>query len=108
MIVGEQLSPGQRRVSNNGQYLLILQTDGNLCLYDTGGVPHWCTNTYGKNTQTAIMQTDGNFVLYDNQGHFLWNTNTPGHGSAYLTVTDDGNVVIYDGSKVVWTTNKAQ
>jgi hypothetical protein len=110
MLVDEKLSPGQTRVSPNGRYRLILQTDGNLALYDVRKVPAlWSSKTNGRPTQTAIMQADGNFVLYDGAGNRIWDTGTTGHANAQLQVQDDGNVVLYDGNhKNYWATNTHQ
>lgn len=100
----EQLSPGQFITSRNGRYILTLQTDGNLVLYQ-GTTPLWSTNTSGTLVKEAVMQADGNLVLYDAQGHPLWNSGTSGHPGAFLAVQDDGNVVLYVGSAPIWATN---
>jgi hypothetical protein len=65
---GASLSVGQSITSTNGEFALILQNDGNLVLYATGGsvswVALWNTGTAGKQVWRAVMQNDGNFVLY--------------------------------------------
>ncbi|AFC28446.1 mannose-binding lectin [Paenibacillus mucilaginosus 3016] len=45
LLPGEKLTAGQMLVSNNGRFALVMQTDGNLVLYQDGGNPIWDTNT---------------------------------------------------------------
>lgn len=101
---GQQLSPGQSIASQNGQFTLTLQTDGNLVLY-RGPTPLWNTATNGQPVKVATMQADGNFVLYDAAQHPIWASGTNGHPGASLTVQDDGNAVIYVGATPLWATN---
>ena len=42
----------------------IMQTDGNLVLYDTSGQPHWASNTQGNPGAFLNVQDDGNLVVY--------------------------------------------
>ncbi|AEI39713.1 mannose-binding lectin [Paenibacillus mucilaginosus] len=39
LLPGEKLTAGQMLVSNNGRFALVMQTDGNLVLYQDGGNP---------------------------------------------------------------------
>jgi hypothetical protein len=106
---GQGIVPLSSVLSCNGQFILMMQLDGNLVLYylnanGTLGPAIWATNTFG-NTRAydAVMQSDGNFVLYDMSGNPLWATGTWGHPGAYFAVQDDGNLVVYasDGA-VLW------
>jgi murein DD-endopeptidase MepM/ murein hydrolase activator NlpD len=99
---GNQLLPGQYLRSQNGQYELILQTDGNLVLYSLRGGRKalWNSRTAGRRITHAFMQGDGNFVLYDRNSP-IWNTKTSGR-SNYLIMQDDGNAVIYNGRRPLW------
>lgn len=60
---------------------LTLQSDGNLVIYDSAGVPLWATGTNGVGSNPGrdlmIMQSDGNAVLYEPSGP-LWATGTVG------------------------------
>jgi hypothetical protein len=96
LISGARLLPGQSVSSTNRRYRLLLQTDGNLVLYDDveRSAP-WSTNTAGINPGHVIMQPDGNLVVYDARGRDHWSSGSPGDPSAYLSVQNDGNVVIY-------------
>lgn len=91
----EYLSVGQRLVSPNRKYSLVLQKDGNLVLYRDGQAK-WSSGTYGKKVIKAIQQTNGNFVLYEAGGHPVWSSGTTGNRHAYLTLQNDGNLVIYN------------
>ncbi len=80
---------------------LVMQSDGNLVVYDEFNVARWASNTVNRGWR-AVFQTDGNFVVYTRSGHAVWASNTAGHPGSRLVVQDDGNVVIYDGSRAVW------
>lgn len=104
---GQLLHNGEYLWSQNGKYLLWMQRDGNLVLYNwTTFKPIWYSNTYNKPVVIAIMQSDGNFVEYDINNKFYWASNTQNNSGAYLVVQDDGNCVIYNkiGSPK-WATN---
>ena len=98
----EVLFTDQMLTSINGEYILILQTDGNMVLYEKvhhedGSVildPNWATGTIGENSWYAAMQEDGNFVLYDIAGAALWQSDTDGKPGSFLQLQDDGNLVI--------------
>ena len=97
---GQSLKPGESLKSDNQQFTLIMQTDGNVVLYNSQSRPLWWTNTGGGmiNPREFVMQTDGNLVLYDTSGGSgaaRWNSHTEGHPMAFLNVQDDGNLVVY-------------
>ncbi|WP_063915823.1 lectin [Paenibacillus elgii] len=99
---GQSLAKGQWLQSNNGQYTLILQDDGNLVLYGRGKAL-WDSKTNGLAAKELVMQSDGNLVLYGYPG-VLWSSNTHGYPGSSLFVQDDGNVVIYIGRLAIWST----
>ena len=107
---GDNLAVGGAITSLDGRFTLVLQADGNLVLYQAGGVARWATGTGTASRKPpdwqAIMQTDGNFVLYWHRGGSpaepAWATATDGHPGAYLAVQDDGNVVIYGPGGPLW------
>jgi hypothetical protein len=63
LLPGQQLNPGQSKVSCDGRFTLVMQGDGNLVLYQQGRAL-WNTQTNGRGGHHAVMQSDGNFVLY--------------------------------------------
>jgi len=93
---GQCLQPGQGLRSNNQLYTLMMQTDGNVVLYNQQSQPLWATNTGGLITpRDFAMQTDGNLVLYDTNGVPMWASNTSHQPGAFLNIQDDGNLVVY-------------
>jgi hypothetical protein len=98
------LTTGQSLASCNGDYVLDMQGDGNLVLYQ-GGTALWASNTSGSAADEAIMQGDGNLVLYTSAGSPAWASGTAGNNGASLVVQNDGNVVIYSASgAALWAT----
>jgi hypothetical protein len=102
---GGTLSAGQELASPDGHYDLVMQSDGNLVLYITGGRSVWSSKTSGQTGDHAVMQTDGNLVLYDASNQAIWSTNTSGASCAHLTLQNDGNLVLYGPSGAVWASN---
>jgi uncharacterized protein YkwD len=93
---GQCLQPGQSLQSDNQLHTLIMQTDGNVVLYDRHSQPLWSTDTGGLITPGHFaMQTDGNLVLYDTTGYAKWASNTQDNPGAFLNIQDDGNLVVY-------------
>lgn len=90
---GQTILPNERVYSDNGQYFLTLQSDGNLVFYGPSGAI-WNTKTAGSGASRAVMQPDGNFVVYriDNSVVFVVRT---GRVSSFLNIQDDGNLVFY-------------
>jgi hypothetical protein len=110
---GESLGPNQELRSNNGRYYLVMQSDGNLVLYEgaaSTAIARWDTGTWGLDPDfqpvRADMQQDGNFVLYSATGDPVWATGTDGYGGSRLVMQDDRNLVIYDpANRPLWATN---
>ena len=97
-------SEGTQWISCDGRFGLIMQTDGNLVLYqgpciDTRcGSPIWSSNTQSCGGCVS-MQGDGNFVVYGTAGQVAgdacWGSGTNGHAGAYLQLQNDGDLVMY-------------
>jgi hypothetical protein len=114
---GGSLHPGQQLQSHNGRYTLVLQTDGNLVLYDhapSGTTARWATATAGRTVVEAVMQADGNFVLYSKPGYnaqdAVWATKSDRNAPAHLILQDDGNLVVYADrdNNVLWAAGVAE
>jgi len=98
LLADQSLLVGQMLVSQNGNFQLVLQPDGNLVLYQVSPtLALWSSQTAGQPSYVLTMQPDGNLVLYDNATppNALWSSQTFGHGGAYLILQDDGNLVVY-------------
>jgi hypothetical protein len=106
---GGRLDPNDDVVSNNGRFQLIMQSDGNLVLYDNvaGRKPIWTSGTQGKPVNNCVMQSDGNLVIYGLPNP-IWDSGTQGHPNAFLRVQDDGNIVIYQPGPSLWASNTVQ
>lgn len=99
---GDVLRPGWSIYSPSEQFQLLMQSDGNLVLYDGAGKALWASGTSHHPGASAVMQTDGNLVVYDSAAHALWASQTPQHPGAHLSLQSDGNLVIYEGSTALW------
>lgn len=115
--MADRLNPGDfierggsrdRITSGNGQYVLVMQDDGNLVLYKDGNQPLWSTRTAGTDCRTAVMQSDGNFVVYHVNGSPGWASNTAGKPGCFIVMQNDGNLVIYQPNCPVFATNTVQ
>lgn len=99
--IGQNLSKERKYYSQNRQYYLVFQNDGNLVMYNKGNTAVWDSKTENKGNR-AEFQKDGNFVIYNNSGLAIFTTNTYKKGNS-LAVQNDGNLVIYDGrNNAVW------
>lgn len=90
----EQLNPGERLVSPNGQYVLAMQGDGNLVEYAPGNRAVWASGT-GTGNSIARMQGDGNLVVIAPGNAAVWATGTSGNINADVELQNDGNIVVY-------------
>jgi len=55
---------------------LLMQTNGNVVLYNHLGHSVWSSGTANKGGVTLLLQSDGNLVLYNSAGHSVWATHT--------------------------------
>lgn len=107
-----QFNINDKLVSQNGKFILVMQTDGNLVLYQDlidVNTAYWSTDTWwlpeNARPTCARLQEDAQFVLYDDNGVARWTSGTwgPGYVAPYLILQDDGNLVLYhDDSQPVW------
>jgi hypothetical protein len=104
---GERLNPGEQLISNNRQYVLIYQGDGNLVIYDTSkidpanptapGLWIWDAGTVNHRPGFVVLQGDGNLCVYDSVGHGVTCTMTVNDNwkGVLLVLQDDGNLVLH-------------
>lgn len=92
---GQQLHSNQYIMSNNGWFVLMMQSDGNLVEYNTLG-RIWDTATNNNPGAWLGVQSDGNVVIYSASGAALWSTGQ--QGITKLAVQDDENIVGYNSS----------
>ena len=105
---GARLAVGQTLVSGNRRYRLLMQSDGNLVLYDdVERTAPWASHTGGISAGHALLQGDGNFVVYDAQGIGRFASNTTGYPNSRLLLQNDGNLVLYDAAgQPTWDRNR--
>jgi hypothetical protein len=90
--------------SCDSRFTLVMQSDGNLVLYQ-GSTALWASNTVNSGATRASMQGDGNFVLYTASGTPVWASNTANNPGASVTLQNDGNLVVHNAAgAVVWQT----
>lgn len=103
---GDALETGERLVSENGEYQLKLQGDGNLVLRDTATKdPLWASDTAGDDATRLTLQGDSNLVLYTDSDDPVWASDTVDSGANELVLEDDGALVLYDDGTAVWSVN---
>lgn len=102
---GSFLSPGERLLSEEGDYELVYQEDGNLVFYN-GNTPLFGSKTNGKAWRTYYER--GTLAVYSSEEGYkkgspdwkLAPQNSPQEPEkCVLIVQSDGNVVSYDGNK---------
>jgi hypothetical protein len=98
---GSALSTGGSLVSQNGQYSLVVQADGNVVLYGPNGAT-FSTGTAGTQGGYFVLQADGNVVLYGPPGTVVWSSHTAGLGGTVLVLQNDGNLVLYGPHGAIW------
>jgi hypothetical protein len=101
MQVGQLLRAGQSRRSANGAYVVVMQPDGNLVVYERATrTPLWSSLTNGHPGAHAAFGADGNLVVLDVDGTPLyWSASVTGGPGSRLVMQDDGNLVVYGGDK---------
>jgi hypothetical protein len=100
----EELFANQSITSADGRFTLILQSDGNIVVYQNAVRPLWESATVGSGATRLVMQSDGNLVAYRPDNVPVWASNTVGSPSE-LIMQSDGNLVIYRvGGGATWAT----
>jgi cell wall-associated NlpC family hydrolase len=100
-----RLTAGQQITSPDGNYRMIMQSDGNLVIYK-GSTPTWSSNTPGNPGAQAAMQSDGNLVVYALPWRPVWASGTPGNTAAVLGLDNTGTATIYArGGRTLWTSS---
>uniref|UniRef100_A0A8P4GR92 Bulb-type lectin domain-containing protein n=2 Tax=Dicentrarchus labrax TaxID=13489 RepID=A0A8P4GR92_DICLA len=98
----QELRRGDYLMSNNKEWKLIFQDDGNFVIY--GWKPVWASDTYGSDAVRLVMQEDCNLVMYNKDDHPRWHTKTHVNGNfrSRLQLTDDGKLLVYKEGEELW------
>lgn len=108
---GATLGAGSYKTTLSGRFRLIMQTDGNLVVYDlganrTGYTPIWASNTVGSGAVAARMVLDGTLALLDAGQRRVWPSPLAGRPGMFLALQEDGNLVAYEPAQYeVWSAN---
>jgi len=92
---GDTLGPGASIASQQNDYVLVMQGDGNLVEYAPHSVVVASTNTQGHPGTVLFMQRDGNLVLRAPGNIPIWASATDRHPGTVLQVQSDGALVLY-------------
>jgi hypothetical protein len=97
--------------SSNDQYRLVMQSDGNLVLYNNiNGSAMWTSKTFGNNNAILTSQTNGNLAVdTENFSTELWDIDRKKYGNIdiniyqYGQIQDDGRFIyVKDNGKWEW------
>lgn len=105
LLANRVLRRGMTLKSADGKLRFALQTDGNLVLYGSTGVPLWAHYQY--DTDYAIMQSDGNLVTYRANRTANWSSGTWGSGATHAKIENNGSVAVYQWVTQKWSTGTA-
>ena len=98
------LKKGDSLTSENGEYKLILQENGNLqVLYGTMVV--WSSNTINSNAEDLHFARSGNLVISGTAQQTYWSTNTANTSpkAEILVISDDGDLqLLSKDNQRVW------
>jgi hypothetical protein len=98
----------ESKTTKSGRFTIIMQTDGNLVIYDRGAFrneyrPIWASNTWLSAARVAKMRLDGTLALLDTAGNVIWTAPYAGRPATFVALQEDGNLVAYEPSKYeVW------
>ncbi|MEU0559276.1 hypothetical protein [Dactylosporangium sp. NPDC006015] len=101
---GEVFISGAAYTTDN--FALIMQTDGNLAIYNRDGGVVWSSGTNGWPGALAQLQTGGNFVIwpYLNAVNPSWTTGTSSTGNQ-LRFSPNGTLTVTNAAGTqIWTT----
>lgn len=103
LVADSVIYKNQRIQSDNKQYRLVLQGDGNLVQYGPRGAM-WAVGA--NKGEYLVQQGDGKLVLYDYNGRPIWGSPvwSPNGATSATYVQGDGNIVTYINYRPVWAT----
>ncbi|AZL89103.1 lectin [Megavirus baoshan] len=85
----------------NGDYYMVPQSDGNLCIYDTRDAKAiWCSgsNKKGSAPYKLVLQQDGNLCMHDHNTTTWCAGSNGGTGPWKATMQKDRNFCVYDST----------
>jgi hypothetical protein len=116
--VGEKLIVGGVKYSDNKEYFMTLQKDGNLCIYNNSEIKIWCSGKTTTMPTTLIMESTGSlninsiesFALISTQKtqkiNNIWSSNSDSLNITHASLDNDGNLRIWDKSnQFIWSSS---
>ena len=115
----EVLRTNEYIVSNNKEFVLIMQPDGNLCEYFGSSTTTmkpgalWCSNAVAPGGRwSLVFGTDGNMCVCPGEERgpgAIWCSNKLSNAPSFAMLADDGNLAVYTGTPaapgaLVWQT----
>jgi endonuclease/exonuclease/phosphatase family metal-dependent hydrolase len=101
LVTGQSLRTGEFLTATDSSCFLIMQRDGNLCLYSGSDPGHRGQHLWSSLAKSepagdyfAIMQSDGNFAVYhgtpEHQGKFVWGNYALAGGGQFVAAVEPG------------------
>lgn len=99
--IGGELNTGERLVSPNGDYNLMMQENGNLVLRKQNGTIIWHPEMDGSGAVKAEITNAGNVVLRQSDGDVMWASGTSrwAQSATTIEVTNSGNVLLSNAAR---------
>ncbi|KCZ63734.1 hypothetical protein L53_04365 [Hyphomonas sp. L-53-1-40] len=102
--LGTVMDIGERHYTQDKQYFLVLQEDGNLVVYDANSVFVWDSHTSAGTPLTAKhaeLKVSGNFVLEDGSDAVIWQTGVE-NTRAHVAIENRKLKIVDDTNKTLW------
>lgn len=107
--VNQKLKMDEKLYSSDKSHYLVVQDDGNLCIYTKNDAFVWCAMSHGQQPGCyLILQPDGHLCVYNSNDHFVWGSNTYllENKPTSLYLSNDGKMVLQDKTNnSVWTSH---
>ena len=101
----EFITNGEYIESENGNFRLKLQHDGNIVLRNIQrGTSIWSTRTQNSQADTFKFKESGNLVLLA-EDIIIWESDTTEIDASLLKLTNNGTLILYE-NKITWSNLK--
>ena len=108
--VGEQLQEGQVKYSDNREYFLILENDGQLGIFNQNETKLWSSGPTASGSSYLIMQADGNLSIYNKTSNNknVWSTKSNGLDRTHASIDNDGVLRVWNKlNQIVWSSSNS-
>ena len=91
--------------SSDGNFILVMQSDGNLVIYNmTSKTATWASGSNtSKGPYTFAFAKNGNLIVYNGLGTIIWQSGKTfsNNDTGMLLLQPDGNLVVYIGTPTI-------